>query len=63
LFLGAGASVSSGGPTAEQLADGLAQHFFDDKSKRFTLGQVCECVESNFSRKDLEGSTNYDFML
>jgi tetratricopeptide (TPR) repeat protein len=54
LFLGAGASVSSGGPTAEQLADELAQHFFSDTSKRFTLGHVCEYVESNFSRKDLE---------
>jgi len=54
LFLGAGASISSGGPTAEQLADELAQHFFDDKSKRFTLGQVCEYVESNVGREDLE---------
>ena len=54
LFLGAGASISSGGPTAEELADELAQNFFDDKSKKFTLGQVCEYVESNLSRKDLE---------
>jgi len=54
LFLGAGASISSGGPNAEQLTNELAEHFFNDISKRFTLGQVCEYVESNFSRKELE---------
>src|SRR4030043_13224 len=54
LFLGAGASLSSGAPTTEQLTDELAQNFFSGISKKFTLGQVCEYIETNFSRKELD---------
>ena len=55
LFLGAGISISSGGPSGEQLSNELAQRFFPiDNSRKFTLIQVSEYVEANIGRKSLE---------
>lgn len=54
LFLGAGVSRSSGGPFGQELANELAEQFLGEAAGRLTLGQVCEYVETNHSRKDLE---------
>ena len=54
LFLGAGASRSSGAPTGRELADDLASHFLGGMADSPTLSRVCEYVETNSSRKDLE---------
>ena len=53
LFLGAGACISSGGPTGSQLANRLKDAFRLERDLRDDLREVASVVERRFSRREL----------
>lgn len=53
LILGAGASIPSGAPTANDLKDELGQHFSIENHTRFSLSDLATIIEAKFDRRQL----------